>query len=96
MDKRLELNEEQKKVVNEYVEVCRKLKNAGIKAIYRVDDLFFINGKKVKEINYVDYIDTNEGEESAEIKFDELTCYGYPYDFAVGTRDEKSFEVAFC
>ena len=93
MDKRLELNENQKKVVKEYLEVCQKIKDAGIKAIYRVDDLFFINGEKVKDINFVGYTEPEDNEESVEVEFNELTGYGYPYDFAVGVRDEESFEV---
>lgn len=93
MDKRLELDENQKSVINEYLEVCQKIKDAGIKAIYRVDELFFINGEKVKDINFVGYTDPDDGQESMEVEFDELTGYCYPYDFAVGTGGEESFEV---
>lgn len=93
MDKRLVLDENQKKVVNEYLEVCQKIRNAGIKVIYRVDDLFFINGKKVKDINFVGYTEPEDNEEAIEVEFDELIGYPYPYDFAVGVVDEESFEV---
>ena len=94
MNKKLELTPEQKELVAKYRELCREMKLANIKAVYRVDELYFINGTNVSEINFADYIDPENGENVEKIKFDELTCYDYPYDFAVGVKDEGSFEVA--
>lgn len=90
MDKRLKLNEKQKEIVKRYSEICKEMIDANIKAVYRVDELYFINGNDVVELNFVDYIDDELGD-ITEINFDELDCYNYPYDFAVGVRDEKSF-----
>ena len=89
LDKRLELTEEQKDIVKRYSEICKEMRDANIKAIYRVDELYLINGNNVKELNFIDYID-DEGE-VIETDFDELECYDYPYDFAVALRDEQSF-----
>jgi hypothetical protein len=66
------------------------MKAANIKAVYRVDELYLINGEQVKELNFVDYIDDELGE-VIETEFDELECYDYPYDFAVAMKDEQSF-----
>ena len=89
IDKRLKLTEKQKEIVNRYSEICKEMKAANIKAVYRVDELYLINGEQVKELNFVDYID-DEGD-IIETDFDDLDCYDYPYDFAVGVSDEQSF-----
>ena len=94
MNKKLELNTTQKKLVAKYRELCKEMKLANIKAIYRVDELYFINGDNVSEINFADYIDPEDGESIEEIRFDELVCYDYPYDFAIGLKDEETFEVS--
>ena len=92
LDKRLELNEKQKELVKRYSEICSEMMDANIKAVYRVDDLFFINGENVIELNFIDYIDDeDELGDIVEVQFDDLTCRHYPYDFAVGMRDEQSF-----
>ena len=93
LDKRLELNEKQKELVKRYSELCSEMMDANIKAVYRVDDLYFINGEKVSEINFVDYIDDDDSGDVVEVAFDELDCNSYPYDFAVGLKDEESFAV---
>ena len=92
MDKRLKLNEKQAEIVKRYSEICKEMTDANIKAVYRVDDLFFINGDNVIELNFIDYIDDeDELGDIVEVQFDDLTCRHYPYDFAVGVRDEQSF-----
>ena len=91
MDKRLKLNEKQAEIVKRYSEICKEMTDANIKAVYRVDELYFVNGDKVDELNFVDYIDDNDQGDIVEINFDDLKCYNYPYDFAVGVGDEKSF-----
>ncbi len=57
MDKRLELNEKQAELVKRYSELCSEMMEANIKAVYRVDDLYFVNGDNVLELNFIDYID---------------------------------------
>ncbi len=94
MDKRLELTAKQKIAIENYKKSCRELKSANVKAVYRVDELYFINGNNITDINFVDYVEKeDDNEEIVEIKFDELPCYDYPYDFAVGLHDEKGFAV---
>lgn len=86
MDKRLELTEEQKLAIENYAKACRELKAANVKAVYRVDELYFLNGNNITEINFVDYVEQeDDNEEIVELQFDELPCYDYPYDFAVRT-----------
>ena len=91
MDKRLELNEKQAELVKRYSELCSEMMEANIKAVYRVDDLYFVNGDNVLELNFIDYIDDEDEGDIVEVMFDDLNCHNYPYDFAVGVRDEKSF-----
>jgi hypothetical protein len=91
MDKRLELNEKQAELVKRYSELCSEMMEANIKAVYRVDELYFVNGDKVDELNFVDYIDDDDQGDIVEINFNDLECYSYPYDFAVAMRDEQSF-----
>jgi hypothetical protein len=91
MDKRLKLNEKQAEIVKRYSEICKEMTDANIKAVYRVDELYFVNGDKVDELNFVDYIDDDDQGDIVEINFDDLECYSYPYDFAVGVKDEESF-----
>lgn len=91
MDKRLELNEKQVELVKRYSELCSEMMEANIKAVYRVDDLYFVNGDNVLELNFIDYIDDEDEGDIVEVMFDDLTCHHYPYDFAVGLRDEQSF-----
>ena len=94
MDKRLELTEEQKLAIENYAKACRELKAANVKAVYRVDELYFLNGNNIKDINFVDYVEQeDDNEEIVELDFDKLPCYDYPYDFAVGLHDEQSFAV---
>ena len=94
MDKRLELTEEQKLAIENYEKACKVLKAANVKAVYRVDELYFINGNNVNGINFVDDVEQeDDNEEIVELDFDELHCYDYPYDFAVGFHDEQSFAV---
>ena len=94
MDKRLELTEEQKLAIENYAKACRELKAANVKAVYRVDELYFLNGNNITEINFVDYVEQeDDNEEIVELQFDELPCYDYPYDFAVGLHDEQNFAV---
>ena len=94
MDKRLELTEEQKLAIENYAKACRELKAANVKAVYRVDELYFLNGNNITEINFVDYVEQeDDNEEIVELDFDERPCYDDPYDFAVGLHDEQSFAV---
>jgi len=94
MDKRLELTDEQKLAIENYAKACRELKAANVKAVYRVDELYFLNGNNITEINFVDYVEQeDDNEKIVELDFDGLPCYDYPYDFAVGVSDEKSFAV---
>ena len=94
MDKRLELTEEQKLAIENYAKACRELKAANVKAVYRVDELYFLNGNNITDINFVDYVEQeDDNEEIVELDFDKLPCYDYPYDFAVGLHDEPSFAV---
>ena len=94
MDKRLELTEEQKLAIENYAKACRELKAANVKAVYRVDELYFLNGNNITDINFVNYVEQeDDNEEIVELNFDELPCYDYPYDFAVGLSDEPSFAV---
>ena len=91
MDKRLELTNEQKLAVENYKQACKQLKAANVKAIYRVDELYLINGNNVIDIDFADCAD----EDMVEVEFDDLTCYDCPYDFGVGFYDEESFAVKF-
>ena len=80
MDKRLELTEEQKLAIENYAKACRELKAANVKAVYRVDELYFLNGNNITEINFVDYVEQeNDNEEIVELEFDELPYYEYSY-----------------
>ena len=94
MDKRLELTDEQKLAIENYAKACRELKSTNVKAIYRVDELYFLNGNNITDINFVDYVEQeDDNEEIVELEFDKLTCYDCPCDFAVGFHDEPSFAV---
>ena len=93
IDKRIELTESQRITINNYIKACQELNKSGVKAIYRIDELYFINGKNVTDINYSEHIEYDVNEDVVEVNFDDIPCYYYPYDFAVALKDEPSFAV---
>lgn len=91
MDKRLELDEEQKKIIEKYNEIVREMDKAKIGVLISLDDCFcgVLNLKEVKGVNFADF--PEEDEEIVHIE--ELTRMEMPSFFDL--MDEYKFAIKF-
>jgi hypothetical protein len=66
------------------------MKDANIMAVYHLHELYLINGEHVTDIDFTDNIEMEDEEygEIIEVKFDELPCYDYPYNFGMGCNED--------